>query len=715
MRSRISLLLLLLLLLLLSFSLPFAAFSQVQWSQHTITGSADGARRIHAVDLDADGDTDIITGASSVGMSWWENDGSELFTEHTIIELSNNNYDWIHDIHTSDINGDQHIDIIVSYQIEGPGGGTILFANNGDQLFTEYVITSGIYMDLESFDVNNDGYKDIICIWGGLVWFQNIDGSGQYWEQYLLDIEFSHGNSVSIADLDSDGDNDIIGCGGESTPFPSGQVSWWENDGNGSFIVHSVDSGRDGANCVYTEDIDGDGDTDILCTSFIQVNPWLHIVNWYENVDGTGSLWHSRTIDNDFQSPSKVVAKDINLDERVDVIASGSQNISWWENDDLFTWTEHTVTNAFDDAEDVFVADVDSDEDPDILGAAYGADDFAWWEQLGVPYFDLELLAPNGSETWRIDTPHDIAWLSTSQNDICLELLQGNTVERVIEPATQNDGLYQWIIPVDAVPGDDYRIRISLTDDTEADTSDAEFAITSLPTVTLTPYLPPIVIPDFGGGFWYWLVIANPSPFPGSGQYWAEVIIPNGYTFGPLYVLPRTLQPWEVFAPAEPTSQWVPAYAPSGVYQFVMHVGMYPNLIVSTDSFEFEKLAGIAAASQPESSWLVTDWQNADWKQAASSEAWHDHPPAEYTIWPAYPNPFNSTTSFTVVLPEASILKATVHDVLGREVDQLAAGNYTAGQHRMTFDASHLASGLYFIQVAASGYSVEVQKVMLVR
>jgi Right handed beta helix region/Secretion system C-terminal sorting domain len=89
--------------------------------------------------------------------------------------------------------------------------------------------------------------------------------------------------------------------------------------------------------------------------------------------------------------------------------------------------------------------------------------------------------------------------------------------------------------------------------------------------------------------------------------------------------------------------------------------------------------------------------------------------PLNWTLTPAYPNPFNPTTTITVNLPEATDLNVTVYNVSGQQVAELASGQYATGQHNLTFDASGLASGLYFIHATVPGKLDHTQKVMLVR
>ncbi len=60
-----------------------------------------------------------------------------------------------------------------------------------------------------------------------------------------------------------------------------------------------------------------------------------------------------------------------------------------------------------------------------------------------------------------------------------------------------------------------------------------------------------------------------------------------------------------------------------------------------------------------------------------------------------YPNPFNPSTRLTFSLPESAVVSLVVHDVLGREVAIVAQGQYAAGVHTATWNASHLASGVY--------------------
>ncbi len=89
--------------------------------------------------------------------------------------------------------------------------------------------------------------------------------------------------------------------------------------------------------------------------------------------------------------------------------------------------------------------------------------------------------------------------------------------------------------------------------------------------------------------------------------------------------------------------------------------------------------------------------------------------PKTFSLGPAYPNPFNPTTSVTVTLPRAAGLRVKVVDILGRQVAVLHEGRIAPGAHRLIFDGNGDASGIYFIVARTSGGEVQVRKVVLLK
>jgi len=75
--------------------------------------------------------------------------------------------------------------------------------------------------------------------------------------------------------------------------------------------------------------------------------------------------------------------------------------------------------------------------------------------------------------------------------------------------------------------------------------------------------------------------------------------------------------------------------------------------------------------------------------------------PDNFILMQNYPNPFNPTTTIEFSLPEKSDVHLVLVNVLGQVVKEIANGNYSTGDHRVTLDASRLASGIYFYKIRA--------------
>jgi len=79
-----------------------------------------------------------------------------------------------------------------------------------------------------------------------------------------------------------------------------------------------------------------------------------------------------------------------------------------------------------------------------------------------------------------------------------------------------------------------------------------------------------------------------------------------------------------------------------------------------------------------------------------------------------YPNPFNPATIIKYSIAEPGLVTLKVYDVLGREVANLVNDFKSAGSYDITFNASHLASGVYMYKIE-SGSFVESKKMILIK
>ncbi len=69
--------------------------------------------------------------------------------------------------------------------------------------------------------------------------------------------------------------------------------------------------------------------------------------------------------------------------------------------------------------------------------------------------------------------------------------------------------------------------------------------------------------------------------------------------------------------------------------------------------------------------------------------------PTKFLLSQNYPNPFNPSTQIVFSLPFDVDIRLTVFDVLGRQIEVVAHGRFTAGTHTVSFNATNKASGLY--------------------
>ena len=88
--------------------------------------------------------------------------------------------------------------------------------------------------------------------------------------------------------------------------------------------------------------------------------------------------------------------------------------------------------------------------------------------------------------------------------------------------------------------------------------------------------------------------------------------------------------------------------------------------------------------------------------------------PISFSLAQNFPNPFNPSTTIRYALPARSHVTLIVFNTLGQQVATLVEGETDAGYHEVTFDASHLASGVYLYRLTA-GSDVETRKLILVR
>jgi len=87
--------------------------------------------------------------------------------------------------------------------------------------------------------------------------------------------------------------------------------------------------------------------------------------------------------------------------------------------------------------------------------------------------------------------------------------------------------------------------------------------------------------------------------------------------------------------------------------------------------------------------------------------------PSNYALAQNYPNPFNPATTIEYSIAQNSLVTLKVYNVLGQEVASLVNQEQKAGSYSTSFDASRLASGLYFYKIQAGSFTMTKKMLLL--
>ncbi len=176
-------------------------------------------------------------------------------------------------IGVGDIDGDGDMDIAAGRRAEGESEPLILvwFENPGTLSEGWKDIEAGQTNHpadrVGIADIDNDGKSDIIVAeerWPGLEPDGNIfwyrQNAPDDWQRNHITTQYSS-NNLDVQDIDNDGDMDILTAEHKG---PDLEIQLWLNDGSGDFQKKVIDSGKENHLGILSADMDGDGDLDII-------------------------------------------------------------------------------------------------------------------------------------------------------------------------------------------------------------------------------------------------------------------------------------------------------------------------------------------------------------------------------------------------------------------------------------------------------------------
>lgn len=317
----------------------YSSSPRVRWYENDGEGNFDsmiglaglGApQELCATDLDGDGDFDVAVVYSDGDgkVAWYENEGAGVFGGQIEIALllPDGNY-----IVPGDIDADGDTDLVAGGKNGDVYTAVKYYENDGTGVFTEHGVISSpwpIYMDIELFDYDGDGFLDLITAnsYSDRIVAYPFDG-------------FEFGDAITIAEplnchiiriIDADGDEniDLLTSRRDDGSDGAGDVVLLKNNGDGTFDDNGfINNAIAWPNkLVLPTDINTDGHTDVV---YVQNGNLEYVRN--KGVTG----FDQRFILEDELGISQYAVGDINGNGYIDAVVSdlSSDELFWMEND----------------------------------------------------------------------------------------------------------------------------------------------------------------------------------------------------------------------------------------------------------------------------------------------------------------------------------------------------------------------------------------------
>ena len=140
-----------------------------------------------------------------------------------------------------------------------------------------------------------------------------------FFSEQIISTNADEARSVYTADVDGDGDIDVL-----SASSGDNKIAWYENNGSEGFTERIISTNADGASSVYVADVDGDGDIDIVSTAYCFFNPGGDMTDLW-TVSNIDPYWNSDDAYSWEYNATKIFCADIDHDNRDEVFISCSE------------------------------------------------------------------------------------------------------------------------------------------------------------------------------------------------------------------------------------------------------------------------------------------------------------------------------------------------------------------------------------------------------
>lgn len=297
----------------------------------------DGIFASDVMDVDGDGDLDLVAARYSPGLIFWLERPAKPLEEkwvyHEIDDFAKGGVNGIHGLLVGDVDGDGLPDLI---------------GNSGQP---------------------NGDFPD------SLAWFrlQRPSGKPSHFSRHIFADRDAPGLShyFGMADMNGDGKPDIASAGKSA---PGGNwFAWWEQpkDATKPWTRHQIAKEQEGATNIIPVDVNGDGKID-----FVASRGHGKGVLWFE-----APSWKAHEIDTDIEGPHALAVGDLDGDGHADIAtcAKDSREAVWYRNDGKGNFQKHVIGTR-QASYDVRLVDMDRDGDLDLLVAGQESQNVVWFE-----------------------------------------------------------------------------------------------------------------------------------------------------------------------------------------------------------------------------------------------------------------------------------------------------------------------------------------------
>jgi hypothetical protein len=369
------------------------------WGRYTIGAPLNNMAAVY--DFDGDGDMDILgtTGEGSNPNSsfvWARNDGAGVFTILENIPAADG--DFLQGVVVERFHG-RELGVALSWHAGGKGIPMLTVPTNPSQGEWDWNVISPSSQDeaLSAGDIDRDGDVDLLL---GTQWLRNDGPDG--WEVLILHEDNGLPDRNQLADINGDGRLDAV-VGYEAISIP-GKLTWYEQgiSPEATWTEHTIaDPAIIGPMSLGVADMDGDGDLDVVAGEHNPDNPGSAGLYVFENLDGLGTEWDRHIVYMGDEHHDGAHLVDIDNDGDLDILSIG------WTHKRVLLYENLANTGPKKSPSQEFLPYVQSEptekQEETLLADTPGSDP----SEAEVP--TLEQPSARIEEPAKVDTPADLS------------------------------------------------------------------------------------------------------------------------------------------------------------------------------------------------------------------------------------------------------------------------------------------------------------------